>query len=381
LLQRFVERTSIARVPWNHTEDRYALGQWASDQRTAYRRGQLSNERTIRLEALPGWAWHLYDASWEEGYAALTRFIASEGHSRVPRDYVDEGGYRLGDWVVGQRQRHGAGRLPAVRATRLSGLPSWAWNVREAQWEAAFAALEGFIARKKHARVPYKHIEDDFPLGQWVVAQRSEHANSRLAADRTGRLEDLPGWTWDANEADWEAGYAALAAFAADEGHTRVAKDYVTTDGYRLGSWAGIQRGRRNAGRLPAKRATRLERLPGWDWTPQDSAWESGYAALVGFVAAKGHARIPSKYVDADGYRLGQWVNTQRQFRERDRLSEARVARLEAVPGWLWDSLEARWEQGFAHLEQFVASNDHARVPANYVDDDGFKLGKWVVGG
>jgi len=55
-----------------------------------------------------------------------------------------------------------------------------------------------------------------------------------------------------------------------------------------------------------------------------------------------------------------------------------RKTRLEALPGWTWDTKQTQWEDGLARLQAYVAETGHCRVPANHVTDDGFKLGAWV---
>ena len=51
-------------------------------------------------------------------------------------------------------------------------------------------------------------------------------------------------------------------------------------------------------------------------------------------------------------------------------------ARLEALPGWLWNPHSAAWEVGFSTLERFVAREGHARVFLSHVED-GYPLGTW----
>ncbi len=75
-----------------------------------------------------------------------------------------------------------------------------------------------------------------------------------------------------------------------------------------------------------------------------------------------------------DGFRLGQWVGVQRK--NKDQLSPERLAKLESR-GFVWDVLGAAWDQGFAHLQQYVAEHGHTRVPATH-KVDGFRLGQWV---
>jgi hypothetical protein len=77
---------------------------------------------------------------------------------------------------------------------RLQGLPGWVWNVNDAEWEHGYSVLQQFVARVGHARVPYKHLEGDYPLGRWVVKQR--HKRDEQTPERARRLEALDGWVW-----------------------------------------------------------------------------------------------------------------------------------------------------------------------------------------
>jgi predicted helicase len=107
------------------------------------------------------------------------------------------------------------------------------------------------------------------------------------------------------------------------------------------------------------------------------SSWEEGFAHLEQYVAAHGDARVPDSFKTEDGYNLGEWVRRQRS--DRSTMAAERVTRLEALPDWVWGrSLEAAWEEGFAHLAQYVAAHGDARVPQRFKTEDGYKLGTWV---
>ena len=96
-------------------------------QRHALVQGNLDATRHARLDALPGWVWDTREASWEEHFAALQRFVEREGHARVPRAQ-QEGDYKLGGWVNNQRQTYRRGELDEARRARLDALPGWEWN-------------------------------------------------------------------------------------------------------------------------------------------------------------------------------------------------------------------------------------------------------------
>jgi hypothetical protein len=193
-LRRFVDREGHARVPLSRVEDRYRLGDWVGTQRTTYKAGEITADRVARLEALPGWVWKV--ELWEEGFDHLCRFVDSEGHARVPSGLLEDG-YRLGQWVTVQRRTHKTGKLESARVARLETLPGWTWEPVADQWEEGFRYLYRFAERERHSRVPQKHLEDGYRLGQWVTVQRTMYKTGQIPADRVARLEALPGWSWN----------------------------------------------------------------------------------------------------------------------------------------------------------------------------------------
>ena len=70
---------------------------------------------------------------------------------------------------------------------------------------------------------------------------------------------------------------------------------------------------------------------------PKADAWEEGFQQLAAFVAHEGHARVPQTRRDGD-VALAVWVQRQRYANKKGRLSPERQARLEALPGWSWDT-------------------------------------------
>jgi len=108
-----------------------------------------------------------------------------------------------------------------------------------------------------------------------------------------------------------------------------------------------------------------------------DSMWEEGFEHMEEFVRSTGNAKVPADYVCVDGFDLGRWVERQRTF--RNSLDAERRARLEALKGWIWNIRDhLAWEEGFEHLEEFVAADGDASVPYNHITPDGFDLWRWV---
>ncbi|CPR10900.1 helicase-associated [Mycobacterium bohemicum DSM 44277] len=372
----YVDRHRHARVPRSCTVDGYRLGAWVNGQRNDYSHGTLDADRKRRLEELPGWTWDARAKQWEDGFRRLVDYVERNGDARIPVSYQVDG-YPLGEWANMQRDKHFKGTLDKDHCARLEAVPGWVWSPLDAQWEARFRRLLVYIEAHGDSRVPQSYKADGYNLGNWVSIQRGKYAKGTLDPDRRQRLEELPTWTWTATDYDraWEDGLRLLQEYMELHGDSLVPQSYVV-DGYKLGSWATVQRHKHAKGILDTERERRLEALPGWFWDARAAEWEAAFGRLEGYVGRHGDAFVPQNYT-VDGYKLGKWVNTQRVFRSRDRLDPERQRRLEALPGWTWDSRQAAWDKGFRYLQEYVKKNGHARVPQSYVVD-GFRLGNWI---
>jgi hypothetical protein len=369
-LKEFAEREGHCLVAAKYiNENGFRLGQWVSSLRGSNEK--LSVVRKARLVTLPAWSWDVITDQWEEGFRYLEEFADREGHCLVADKYINENGFRLGKWV--RRQRVAKDKLTEECKARLEALPGWSWDVWTDKWEEGIRYLIEYVEREGHARVPQDcKTVDGYRLGQWVRKQRL--AKEIQAEERKARLVTLPGWSWDALTDKWEEGLRYLIEYVAREGHARVPKDFKTTDVYRLGLWVGGQRSTKDI--MSSERKARLEAVAGWCWDTRVDRWEAGLLYLIEYVEREGHARVPQDFKTIDDYRLGQWVSVQRGT--KDSMSHDRKGRLEVLPGWGWDALSDKWEDGLRHLKAYVEREGHCLVSTKYINENGFRLGQWV---
>jgi superfamily II DNA or RNA helicase len=246
-----------------------------------------------------------------------------------------------------------------------------------ARWEFWLGLLEQYIQENGDALVPAKGLYHGRKLGAWVNEQRTLYYDGSLSPLRVERLSGLDSWVWDARAAAWEDAAEHLERYADENGDALVPTNCIV-DGFRLGQWVGIQRMRYTKGTLSTQRKDRLSAVKGWVWDLSEAKWEQGFRHLLRYFETYGTTDVPQKYEAADGYRLGSWVNTQRQAYKQKKAKPDHVKRLlEAFPDWNWNPGVGRWEEGLRHLLRFIETENHANVPQRY-DLNGYPLGSWA---
>jgi helicase associated protein len=115
--------------PQDAVIDDFPIGRWVHARRREHRAGKLPSGKSEQLEALPGWAWNVWDATWQHALRALQAYAQEHGTTRVPSSYA-VGDIRLGQWTYHQRLLYRRGQLAPNRVAQLQALPGWTWNAQ-----------------------------------------------------------------------------------------------------------------------------------------------------------------------------------------------------------------------------------------------------------
>lgn len=137
----------------------------------------------------------------------------------------------------------------------------------------------------------------------------------------------------------WAAALRALDIYICVNGHARIAANFVTDEGFRLGAWV-LQTRKRRANLTPDRLAD-LAARPEWVWSAKDDAWRRSLALLRQFGEREGHTAVPPGHKES-GLRLDAFVAKQRQRYHEEVLTRDRIAALEAMPGWVWRTRRRR---------------------------------------
>ncbi|CAK0820704.1 unnamed protein product [Prorocentrum cordatum] len=187
-LQQFQRREAHCDVPFRHVEDGYRLGMMVRYVRS---RGVFVKKRVDRVHMLVQLGfWFSADAEkWGKLIRALRSFRDREGHCHVPSTCVEDG-YKLGYYAIQVRSRRYLVKHDADRRQVLIQL-GFAISMREVKWDNFLRALIAFKAREGHCRVPRRHLEGGYDLGQRIYHIRSRGDFVKCCHERWLVLQDL----------------------------------------------------------------------------------------------------------------------------------------------------------------------------------------------
>ena len=362
-------------VPYRGNQD---LSYWIQRQRN--NGNSLSKFQFDLLESIGCWTWDVKADNWNQGFADLVNFANLNGTSRVPNNYKTDT-RDLYQWVQAQRIAYRDGQLAPQRIDMLNSLQNhtdknvaWYWEAWDEDWETAITALNKFVEREGHTKIPMGHVEDGFGLYKWVLNRRNLYQRRKsdltLNQERISQLENLPGWTWNPHDKIWEVTFKKLTEHLATTGQCH---SFPTTS---LRSWVLRQRQSYEQGNLDPSRISQLETLMEWTWIdPRLDSWDLSFDLLTNFV--KREDRLPNHRDKEDNFGLGTWCSRQRQAFASGSLSAEKGAKLEALTDWEWNSNNSNWFAGLEALKLFVEREGHSRIKQPWFEND-YRLDTWA---
>ena len=182
------------------------IGGWIRRQRLL-RKGQtkgakLSQEQIARLDSI-GMVWKTKpEQKWDQGYAEARAYYEANGNLNVPASYVSPTGYKLGGWIVDQREK-GKEKCQSKRREKLDEI-GMVWEKPD-PWEVRYQLAKTYYKEHGNLKIPLKYRADGVWLAKWVNEQKHIYAGNRgkktLREDQVRRLEMI-GMEWGVPRVD-----------------------------------------------------------------------------------------------------------------------------------------------------------------------------------
>ena len=374
-LKLYIEKYNQICLKKYITDDGLQLGNWVARQRRIYSKKIISKERILLLERLPLWTWNVKELLWKQGYNYLKVYL-DKHHSICKRDYITNNGFHLGNWVGVQRKNFNINKLSKDRISQLELLSTWEWDIIEARWQNCYDNIKKYIIENNTICSTHYITDDGLHLGSWLSVQRINFRKAKLSNEKIDLLELLPNWEWNILQAPWHEGYDHLKSYI-EENDQICVKSYITDNGFALGSWVKNQIKNYNRNGLTKENINLLEKLPNWSWDRNSSKWQEGYNFLKSFMK-KNNSVCTEGYITENGFKLGNWLSTQRAMQNKNKLSNERKILLERLPYIIFDRKDLLWQERYNDLKDYINKNNSICTNL-YVADDGYNLGRWLV--
>ena len=230
-------------------------------------------------------------------------------------------------------------------------------------------------ALRSHDELLGEQLEElRYELGKRGTVGRVDKISFDLPTSITNHFEEsLQLKLIESTTESWSFWFGLLENYKEEHGDCLVPLRYVSNSGHKLGRWVSWQRLKKDI--LTTKRIEILDNL-GFEWNHLDSKWQKGLDELDKYKKEFGDSLVPLRYVSKSGYKLGSWVGHVR--RKKSELNPERLKQVNDL-GFIWDTKEAYWQEGFDELTTYKRRYGNCEVPRPFVSESGFKLGVWVA--
>ena len=180
----------------------------------------------------------------------------------------------------------------------------------------------------------------------------------------------------------WTTWYHELKKYYEEHGNIDVPFKYVTENGLKLGSWLHNQR-QACKGRVKSnitEEQIQLLNDLGMKWDCRTEVWNEKYKILEEYYKEYGNIDVPNNYKTNDGFKLGQWLDRQRQSckgNNSNKITENQIQLLNKL-GMKWEIQKETWNENYYALEEYYKKYGNINVPRNYITQEGIKLGTWL---
>ncbi len=230
--QHYVATTGKTSLPRGYiSESGYKLKQQVSVARKNYKKGIISEENVNLLSSV-GFVWEV-GFDYERLAREWQHYVAITGNAAVPKVYVSESGYKLGQQVSHARQYYKKGKISEENIELLNSV-GFVWKVGF-NYEILACECQNYIATTGNAAVPRDYVsESGYKLGQQVSVARQNYRKGMISKENIELLNSV-GFIWDASRKfDFEMLAKEWQLYVETTGKTSISEEYISESEYKL---------------------------------------------------------------------------------------------------------------------------------------------------
>ena len=339
-----------------YDESGVSLGKWIQNQRVAYQKGKLSEEKIELLQNI-GMTFGVREMQWQDMYDFAKKYYEHYGNLNAPVRFktvngysYDESGVSLGKWIQTQEIDYKNGELSRERINLLQNI-GMTFDFLEEQWQEMYDLVKKYYEHYKTLNIPwdfqtvngYEYDESGVFLSSWIDTQRKSFKKGELSKDRIKLLTKI-GMVFDLSEEHWRNMYNLAKKYYKHYGHLNIPGTFKTVNGFKydesgaaLGGWINKQRMDYKSGKLSKEKIELLQKI-GIVFNVLEMQWQEMYNLAKKYYEYYGNLSVPQGFKTVNGYEydesgkgLASWISRQRADYKASKLSEERIMLLQKI--------------------------------------------------
>jgi len=362
------------RLPkWTDEYQNVNIGDWLGKQKTAYKKGTLSEERINLLNDITE-EWNKDQNSvWNATCNLMKEFYIK--NDRLPKCREEYQNVNIGKWLNWQKQAYKNGTLSEERINLLNDITEEWSEIKDINsvWNATCNLLKEFYI--KNDRLPKSTDEyQNVNIGKWLSTQKTAYKKGNLSEERINLLNDITEeWNKDQNSV-WNATCNLMKEFYIK--NERLPKRTDEYQNVNIGKWLNWQKTAYKKGTLSEERINLLNDITE-EWNKdQNSVWNATCNLLKEFYIE--NDRLPKRTDEYQNVNIGSWLDKQKMAYKKGNLSEERINLLNDITEE-WSEIKKvklDWNATCNLMKEFYIKND--RLPKRTDEYQNVNIGSWL---
>ena len=309
---------------------------------------------------------------WDSILEVLIDF--KEEFGRFPKSTENHKSIQIGRWLSRQKVSFNKGALPKNRIDKLESI-GFSFDKKsdldKKRWDSNFEVLEEYY--NKFNSLPGQHVVyKGVTIGRWLANQKQRYLVDKLTDERIEKLESVGYEFINIYTTLWDSRFELLKEFKEEFG--RLPKSKETYKGVKIGYWTSNQRKAYiNKAKFSKEKIRKLKSIGVivHSTVAKKEQWEYRFNLVKEFK--KEFNKLPKRNEMYKGINVGYWINTQKRFMNKGKLSADRTEKLKSIGVKLSNDFIDQWNSNFDLLKEF--KEEFGRFPTVREIYKGIKIG------
>lgn len=364
----------------NQEYDGVQLKRWLSEQRIAYEKGMLDEQKNRLLENISidkicfGNDIVIDDNDWYSYYSEILKYYKNNGNIHIPDNYlVDD--KNVGMWFLRQKKIYTHEINATLDKSQLELLDRIGikYYLTGTTWFKNFSIIKNLYMRDFDILNLIKSINGYQDLLTWLT--NFVYVSNNKDSFEREYYKDI-SLSIKFSDYIWLVNYSFCGSYYLEKGNCLIGDDY-SINGYKIGQWLFKQKKlKKNESGLTSRQIKLLNGI-NVEWDICEKTWIKYYNLAADYYNKFNSLDIPNKYV-VDGARINDWIRNERKLynSNKEEYDKTKFRLLSSI-GMDFGIKRFSWDDYYKEASNYFNKHGNLDITFDYSVGN-LKLGKWI---